>query len=184
MRKYTMFVGKCLLLFIGVSVLTFINSIFASIYNYFGVTYTQYGALIFFLSLAIFILFNLSIGVLLCFLLHKLPFFRICYRVLPRNQIFGAIFGLALGFLAHATNFVNWPWVELEQIIRVPVRFIFDLLPFRWNEEVARRWISRAVPSGMSCLICIGVFIGYELFSMFAVKRAQSQIKQQNHRVS
>ena len=155
MRKYTMFVGKWLLLFIGVSVLTLVNSIFASIYNYFGVTYTQYGALIFFLSLAIFILFNLSIGVLLCFLLHKLPFFRICYRVLPRKQIFGAIFGLALGFFAIDARIINLPY-----------------------------WIGRFSPNAMSCLYCIGVFIGYELFSMFAVKRAQSQIKQQNHRVS
>ena len=155
MKKYIMLIGKCLLLFIGVSVLTFINSIFASIYNYFGITYTQYGALIFFLSLAIFILFNLSVGVLLCFLLHKLPCFRICYRVLPRKQIFEAIFGLALGFFAIDARIINLPY-----------------------------WIGRFSPNAMSCLYCIGVFIGYELFSMFAVKRAQSQIKQQNHRVS
>ena len=155
MKKYIMLIGKCLLLFIGVSVLTFINSIFASIYNYFGITYTQYGALIFFLSLAIFILFNLSVGVLLCFLLHKLPCFRICYRVLPRKQIFGAILGLALGFFAIDARIINLPY-----------------------------WIGRFSPNAMSCLYCIGVFIGYELFSMFAVKRAQSQIKQQNHRVS
>ncbi len=146
MKKYIMLIGKCLLLFIGVSVLTFINSIFASIYNYFGVTYTQYGALIFFLSLAIFILFNLSVGVLLCFLLHKLPCFRICYRVLPRKQIFGAIFGLALGFFAIDARIINLPY-----------------------------WIGRFSPNAMSCLYCIGVFIGYELFSLFAVKQMQSQ---------
>ena len=146
MKKYIMLIGKCLLLFIGVSVLTFINSIFASIYNYFGITYTQYGALIFFLSLAIFILFNLSVGVLLCFLLHKLPCFRICYRVLPRKQIFGAIFGLALGFFAIDARIINLPY-----------------------------WIGRFSPNAMSCLYCIGVFIGYELFSMFAVNRTQSQ---------
>lgn len=146
MKKYIMLIGKCLLLFIGVSVLTFINSIFASIYNYFGITYTQYGALIFFLSLAIFILFNLSVGVLLCFLLHKLPCFRICYRVLPRKQIFGAIFGLALGFFAIDARIINLPY-----------------------------WIGRFSPNAMSCLYCIGVFIGYELFSLFAVKQMQSQ---------
>ena len=155
MKKYIMLIGKCLVLCIGVFVLDFINSIFASIYNYFGITYTQYGALIFFLSLAIFILFNLSVGVLLCFLLHKLPCFRICYRVLPCKQIFGAIFGLALGFFAIDARIINLPY-----------------------------WIGRFSPNAMSCLYCIGVFIGYELFSMFAVKRAQSQIKQQNHRVS
>ena len=176
MKKYSLLIGKILLLVVAVYVLTFANSILGSIINYFYATYEQYYGILFeLLGWTAFALFNIGIGMLLCFLVHKLPFFRTGYRVLPRKQIFWVIFSLALGFLAHATNFVNWPWVELEQIIRVPVRFIFDLLPFRWNEEVARRWISRAVPSGMSCLICIGVFIGYELFSMFAVKRMQSQ---------
>ncbi len=175
MKKYSLLVCKLLILFVAVCVLTFVDTTLRLILNNLCVTYEQYCGLFLFSGLAFLALFYIGIGVLLCFLVHKLPFFRTGYRVLPRKQIFWVIFSLALGFLAHATNFVNWPWVELEQIIRVPVRFIFDLLPFRWNEEVARRWISRAVPSGMSCLICIGVFIGYELFSLFAVKRMQSQ---------
>ena len=156
MKKYSLLVGKLLLLVIAVYVLTFVNSILASMLNYFYATYEQYYGILFeLLGWAAFALFNIGIGMLLCFLVHKLPFFRTGYRVLPRKQIFWVIFGLALGFFAIDARIINLPY-----------------------------WIGRFSPNAMSCLYCIGVFIGYELFSMFAVKRAQSQIKQQNHRVS
>ena len=175
MKKYSLLVGKLFLLIVAICVLTFVDTTLRLIINDLCVTYEQYCGLFLFSGLVFLALFNIGIGVLLCFLVHKLPFFRTGYRVLPRKQIFWVIFGLALGFLALDSSLVNWPWWELEQIIRVPLRFIFYLLPFRWNEEVAYRWISRAVPSAASCLPCIGVFIGYELFSLFAVKRMQSQ---------
>ena len=150
-----MLIGKLLLLVIAVCVLTFVDTTLRLIINDLCVTYEQYCGLFLFSGLVFLALFNIGIGVLLCFLVHKLPFFRTGYRVLPRKQIFWVIFSLALGFFAIDARIINLPY-----------------------------WIGRFSPNAMSCLYCIGVFIGYELFSMFAVKRAQSQIKQQNHRVS
>ena len=175
MKKYIMLVGKWLLLFIGVSVLTFVNSILASMLNYLCVTYEQFCGLFLFSGLVFLALFNIGIGVLLCFLVHKLPFFRTGYRVLPRKQIFWVIFGLILGFFALGTRLVDLPYGEMELMLRVPLRFIFQHLPCGWDEIAAVPWISRFLPHEGTCLYCIGVFIGYELFSLFAVKQMQSQ---------
>ena len=49
MKKYSLLVGKLLLLVIAVYVLTFVNSILASMLNYLCVTYEQYGLLLLFL---------------------------------------------------------------------------------------------------------------------------------------
>ena len=175
MKKYIMLIGKLLILFVAVCVLTFVDTTLRLILNNLCVTYEQYCGLFLFSGLAFLALFYIGIGVLLCFLVHKLPFFRTGYRVLPRKQIFWVIFGLALGFLAIGSNFINLPYVEMEMALSVPLRFIFQHLPCGWNEVTAVPWIGRAVPNWSSCLDCMGVFIGYELFSLFAVKRMQSQ---------
>ncbi len=160
---------------VAVYLLTFANSILGSIINYFYATYEQYYTVLFFSSLALIALFNISIGVLLCFLVHKLPFFRTGYRVLPRKQIFWVIFGLILGFFALGTRLVDLPYGEMDLMLRVPLRFIFQHLPCGWDEVAAVPWIGRFLPHEGTCLSCIGVFIGYELFSLSAVKRMQSQ---------
>lgn len=176
MKKYIMLIGKLLLLVIAVYVLTFVNSILASMLNYFYATYEQYYGILFeLLGWAAFALFNIGIGMLLCFLVHKLPFFRTGYRVLPRKQIFWVIFGLILGFFALGTRLVDLPYGEMELMLRVPLRFIFQRLPCGWDEVAAVPWIGRFLPHEGTCLYCIGVFIGYELFSLFAVKQMQSQ---------
>ena len=47
MKKYSLLVGKLLLLVVAVYVLTFANSILGSIINYFYATYEQYYGILF-----------------------------------------------------------------------------------------------------------------------------------------